>query len=90
MCGGTVEKMKELLSRWKGLLHRFQTARGEGGEKTKTQAEKRQKEKAQIRNEEKIGKRAIREKNNRGELGRGGTNMCMWEIRQCRNIMEQI
>lgn len=35
-----VQEIKELLSRWKGLLHCFQTARGEGGEKTKTQAEK--------------------------------------------------
>lgn len=29
-----------------------------------------------MRNEEKIGKRAIRKKNNRGELGKGGTNTC--------------
>lgn len=37
--GDTVEEIKELLSRWKGLLHCFQTATGEGAERTKTQAE---------------------------------------------------
>lgn len=35
---GTVEEIKELPSRWKGLLHGFQTTREEGGEKTKTLA----------------------------------------------------
>lgn len=38
----------------------------------------------------KIGKRAIRKKNNRGELGKGRTNMGMWEIRRRRSRMEQI
>lgn len=65
-----VQEIKELLRRWKGgggLLHCFQTARGEGGGKTKTQAEKtverkrKKKRQREIRNEEKIGKRAIRE-----------------------------
>lgn len=49
-------------------------ARGESGE-AKMQAD--------LRNEEKIGKRVIRRKNNRGELGWGGAITCMWEIRQC-------
>lgn len=78
---GTVEEIKELPSRWKGLLHGFQTTREEGGEKTKTLAgetknrkeEKtiqHQKEKAKVRTEEKIGKRAIRKKNNRKKPGK--------------------
>lgn len=80
-----VQNIKQLLTRWKGLLHRFQTARREGGEKTKVQPERGKKPPAQIRNEEKIGKRVMRKKNNGWELGNGGTNMCMRQIRPCRN-----
>lgn len=42
ICSGTVEEIKELLKRWKGLLRRFQTARGKGSEKTKRHGEKKQ------------------------------------------------
>lgn len=38
-----VQKIKQLLTRWKGLLHRFQKARREGGEKTKVQPEREKK-----------------------------------------------
>lgn len=40
-----VQKIKQLLTCWKGLLHRFQTARKVVGSKTKVQAEKCLKEK---------------------------------------------
>jgi len=81
----STEGIKALVSCWKGLLHCFQTTGGKGRGMTKRQAEKQKRQKAQRRNEEKIGKRVIRKKNNRGKLGKRGTNTCTWEIRQCRN-----
>lgn len=38
----------------------------------------------------KLARERLGKENNRGELGKGGTNTCMWEIRRCRNRTEQI